>query len=156
MLAGGLDPVDVVHRDRDHPPAVADEEVLHVPGAGAGAAEDRGHLPGLARVSAPAEADVLLRPADGVGEPGGVDRLEQVVEGVDLERPDRVLVVGRDEGDEWHRVLLQHSNDADAVEFRHLPIEQGEIRSLSFDDRDCVFSRCGLADDRDVFKRAEE
>src|SRR4029077_1065007 len=49
-----------------------------------------------------------------------------------------------------------HPHDADAVEFRHLPIEQGEIRALLFDERDGVFPGSGLADDCDVVKRAKQ
>ena len=40
-------------------------------------------------------------PADRLGEPIGPDRLHDVVGGVDGERVDRVLVVGRDEDDLW-------------------------------------------------------
>ena len=72
--------------------------------------------------------DPLLRAVERFAQPRLLDRLQQVVDGVHLEGAHGVLVVRRDERDERHRLLLQHPHDADAVEFRHLQIEQRQIR----------------------------
>src|SRR3954463_16204170 len=56
-------------------------------------------------------------------QPRLLDRLQQIVDRIDFERADSVLVVGGNEGDQRHRVLLQHPDDPNAIEFRHLPVK---------------------------------
>ena len=85
-----------------------------------------------------------------------LDRLQEIVDGVQLERVHGILVVRRHEGDERHPVLLQQSDDADAVELRHLQIEQRQIRPLPLDDRHGVASRRGFADEHGVIERPQE
>jgi hypothetical protein len=69
-----------------------------------------------------------------IRQPGGPDRLEQVVDGVDLERLDRVGVVGRGE-DHRRRVghALQVLRDLDAVDARHAHVEQHDIDPVAGD-----------------------
>ena len=76
--------------------------------------------------------DPLLRAIERLAQSRLLDRLQQVVDGIHFEGAHGVLVVGGDERDERHRLLLQHPHDADAVELRHLPVEQREIRSSPF------------------------
>ena len=46
-----------------------------------------------------------------------VDGLEQVIDRIYLERPDGVLVIGRHKCDEWHRRLVEQSDDAQPIDF---------------------------------------
>ena len=53
------------------------------------------------------------------------ERLEQIVQGVDLKGPDGVLVVGRDKDD--GRRVCQRLDDAKAVQARHLDVQQHQV-----------------------------
>ena len=104
-----------------HVRAVSDQHARHrhvvAPEGAAPAARRR--LAGRRR-QARAHAAKRLR------QPFRPERLEQVVDRVDLERLQRVLVVG---GDEHHRdVLLDQLEHLESVQFRHLHVEQQQIR----------------------------
>ena len=88
-----------------------------------------------------------MRALDRLTKPRAIDRLQQIVDGVHLERLNRVLVVGGDERDEREPILPDQTDDAQAVDFRHLQIEQREIRPLLFDQRDRLRAVLRLADD---------
>jgi len=66
-------------------------------------------------------------------EPLGVDRLEQIIDRICLERPDSIPIVGRHERDERDRRVLQEANDAEPIHFRHLEVEERKVRPLRFD-----------------------
>ena len=100
--------------------------------------------------------DALLRPVQRLSQARFLDRLEQIVHGVDLERANGVLVVRRHEGDERHPQLIQRADDADAVQFGHLPVEQGQVRLFRFDDGHRLLPGCRLADHDDVVERSKE
>ena len=100
--------------------------------------------------------DPLLRPVQRLAQARLLDRLQQVVDGVHLERAHRVLVVGGDERDQRQLALLQHPHDADAVELRHLQVEQRQIRALLLDRRHRLAARRRLRHDHDVVERAQQ
>ena len=83
-------------------------------------------------------------PAPGTGErllePAGVDRLQQVVDRVDLERLDGVFVEGRDEYE--HRRLLRAFDEPprhfESAEAGHLDVEEHEVRLVLLDCGQCL------------------
>src|SRR5690606_16692936 len=85
-----------------------------------------------------------------VGELVLVDRLHQVVDRVGLERPDCVLLVGRDEH-EQRRLDLHHALDhRKPVEAGHLDVEEHEVGLLGLDRADGLAAVGARADDLDV------
>ena len=75
----------------------------------------------------------LLRTIQGFTKSCLLDWLQQIVNRVHFERADGVFVVGRDERDERHRLPLQHSDDANSIDLRHLPVQQRQIGLLPLD-----------------------
>ena len=84
------------------------------------------------------------------GEALAVERLEQVVERADLERAQRVLIVGGHEDHERHALAADGFDHLEAVHLRHLHVEEHEIRLVIDDRRDGFFAVAALADDLDV------
>src|SRR5262245_65397462 len=74
-----------------------------------------------------------------------VERLEQVIERVDFKGAQRVLIVSRDEYD--HGRLINRLQYAEAVEFRHLHVEEDQFGLVSFDGRHRRQSVAAFADD---------
>src|SRR5207248_6832058 len=56
-----------------------------------------------------------------------VDRLEEVIERLDVERADRVFVVRGDEDDHRHRLDPDLLDDVEAAEAGHLDVEEDEV-----------------------------
>ena len=82
--------------------------------------------------AAPACPSRLDHPADRLGESLGPHRLEQVVGGAQVERVDRVLVVGGDEHDLRRRPEAgQHPGDVEAVQPRHPDVEEERVDRLA-------------------------
>ena len=75
---------------------------------------------------------------DGLRDAFLIERLEQVVDRIDLEGLDRVLVVGRGEDDLGQRDFLveQLLDDAEAVEAGHLHVEEDEVGAAVLDQAD--------------------
>ena len=71
-------------------------------------------------------AEPLARARDRLLESFRAERLQQVVDGVDLERLQRVLIVRGDEDDRL--IAAEQLEDLEAVQLRHLHVEQHEIR----------------------------
>ncbi len=57
------------------------------------------------------------------------ERLQEIVHRVDLEGAQRVLVVGRDEDHHRHPVHANGLDNPEAVELRHLQVEEDQVRS---------------------------
>ncbi len=91
-----------------------------------------------------------------VPQPRLVHRLQQVIDGIHLERAHSVLVIRGHKRDERHRLPLKLTNDAHAIELRHLPIEERKVRFLFLDHRDGVSTRRRLPDHRHVFERPQQ
>jgi hypothetical protein len=100
--------------------------------------------------------DPLLRPVQRLAQAGFVDRLQQVVDRVDLECAYRVLVIGRHERDERQLMLLQHPHHADAVELGHLQVQQRQIRPFALDRRHRLRAGPRLGHNHDVFEGAQQ
>ena len=64
------------------------------------------------------------------------DRLEQIVDGRHLERPDRILVVRGDEDHRRHALCSNSVDDPEAVGPRHLHVEEHQVRLLLADEGD--------------------
>ena len=79
-----------------------------------------------------------------------VDRLEQVVERMRLERVDREAVEGRHEDDHRHAFLRHAREHVQTREPRHLDIEEHEVRRVLLDGRERSTTVGALGDDLDI------
>ena len=94
--------------------------------------------------------DLLAGALERVVEALAVERLQQVVERPDLERPQRVLIVGGDEDDERHALGADRLDHLEAVHLRHLHVEEHQVRRVIQDGGDGLLAVAALADDLDV------
>jgi hypothetical protein len=122
-LAGGLDPINRIAsqekgplRRTHHQPVSAPYPLPRVQ------LLEQGQYP--AGNSALRSAAVpRRRAAHGLPQPILIDRLQQIIERMDLERPDRILVVRGDEDDRRLMRVAQSSHHLESVEPRHLDVE---------------------------------
>jgi hypothetical protein len=84
----------------------------------------------------------------------GVDGLEEVVDGVHAEGLERVLVVRGGEDDDG--LGGQAGENLEAVEARHLNIEEADVGRVRREGCDGVFGARGGADDFDAVGAIEE
>ena len=91
-------------------------------------------------------------------EPRRIDRLQQIVDRVDLERLDRVLIEGRDEDDVRRRAAaVEHpARHLEAGQPRHLHVEKHDIGLQPLDRRQRLDAVAGLADDLDAADLPEQ
>ena len=114
------------------------------------------------RVSVPTieraiDADAPLRPLHGQAEPNRVDRLEQVVDRVDLERLDGMLIIRGDEDDVRRRARVEHpARDLEAGQPRHLHVEEHEVGLQAVDGRQRFHAVARLSDDLDPAQLSEQ
>ncbi len=127
VVALGAQADDLGRRHEEHPLALAHEQPLEEraprPSRSPSSRSSDSRPASRLSVASSARARRLAQALVGEG-------LEQVVDGGDLERVERELVVGRHEDDGRHRVradLLQH---LEAVHARHLHVEEDEVRPL--------------------------
>src|SRR6185369_16383381 len=59
-----------------------------------------------------------------------VERLEKIVNGLDIERTHGELLVGRDEDHERARSLVNPFEHGEAVKLRHLLVEEHQVRCV--------------------------
>ena len=85
-----------------------------------------------------------------------IERLEQEVERVDLERANRVSVVRRDEDDRRQARRIEILDDLEAVHARHLHVEEDEVGLRALDRLDGARSVGADGDDLDVGLHLEE
>lgn len=130
-----LDPVDVLRTDDVEDslfPLVHDEFVADLFGALAKLSQkcrDRLVRASSAAVLLDARARMLERMEEAlVGE-----RLPEVVQRVHLERALEVLVISSHEDHVWTRFRFERFENRESVEFRHLDIEEHEIRRFLLD-----------------------
>ena len=74
-----------------------------------------------------------MRAARRLIEPRVVERLEQVVDRRELERAQRVAIVGGHEDDRRHPLGADRAHHVEPGELGHLVVEQHEIRSAGQD-----------------------
>ena len=85
---------------------------------------------------APVRAQPAARPGQRLLEPRRVHRLEQVIDGVDLERLDGVLVEGGDEHQRRRLLLLafeQAPGHLEPAQPGHLDVEEDQVRLVTVD-----------------------
>ncbi len=91
----------------------------------------------------------LARAIDRFGQPLRAERLQQIVDRVDFECLQRVLIV---RGDEDHGdVAADEIEHLEAVELRHLDVEEQQIRLQFGDDLDRLEAIGALGDDSHVW-----
>src|SRR5262245_1737613 len=95
-------------------------------------------------------ADLRLGPFERGAEAISVERLEQVIQGMHLERLEGIAIVGGDEDHDWHGRVRQAGENAEAVQERHLHVEEHEVglESPQFGER--LLAVAALAEDIDV------
>ena len=92
-----------------------------------------------------------------IGEPRRIDRLQQVVDRVDLERLDGVLIVRGDEDDLRRRVVAEHPpRDLEAGEPRHLDVQEHDVGLQLVDRGQRLDTVAGLADHLDAADLIEQ
>ena len=95
-------------------------------------------------------------PLNHLGEPCGLDRFQQVVDGADLERFDRVLIERGDEHDvALHAAFQQLARHLEPGQPRHLDIEEDHVRRQRFRQRDRLEPVGRLVDNLDVVELPE-
>ena len=150
-LAFGDNRRDLRHRDDDHLAPAANGNALDV-------ARSRHRVIGVNRCpdaraligSHLVPFDALVGAGERLAQAPLVDRFEQVIDRVHLERTHRVLVKGGHERDQRQVALLQHAHDTDSIELRHLQVEQREIRGLALDDRHRLLAGSRFTDHDDI------
>ncbi len=70
----------------------------------------------------------LARLFQRLGQSFGVERLEQIIDGVNVERPDRIPIIGRHE--DHGKLVANEFENLEAVELWHLDVEQDQIRPM--------------------------
>ena len=86
-----------------------------------------------------------------------VDRLQQVVDRVDLERLDRVLIERGDEDDVRRRALVEHPpRHLEAGQPRHLHVEKHHVGLQPVDRRQRLDAVASLSDDLDAADLSEQ
>ena len=98
-----------------------------------------------------AAADALER----VGEPRLVHRLHQIVDRVRLEGAQRMVRISGDEDEQRRLHLHQALDHREAVEARHLDVEEDEIGLVGLDRADRLAAVRAGVDDLDILMRLE-
>ena len=88
----------------------------------------------------------MTRAGQRLEKPIAVERLQQVVECMDVERLERVLVEGRDEHEERQRFAAEGRDDVEPAGARHLDVEEDEIGLRAADRVDRVEAVLALGD----------
>ena len=117
VVAGRLDPVDLVGAHEEDAAARLDDEAID---ARLAPASDPGRARCRRRSRSPpvAALELLARARERLPEPLAIERLEQVVERVHVERAQRVAIVGGDEDHERHPVGADRVDHVEAVGIR--------------------------------------
>ena len=102
----------------------------------------------------------LARSLEGLHNPGAIEWLEQVIDGVDVERAHRILVESGSKNDLRHAVglfalqqLLEHGK---AVQSWHLHVQKHYIRMVSTNKVDRLNAILALGDDLDSSRRIQK
>src|SRR5919204_491092 len=99
----------------------------------------------------PLEAHAPSSALDRDLQPLGVDRLQEVVDRVHLERLDRVLIVRGDEDDVRGRARIEEPpRDLESGQSGHLHVEKDDVGLQPIDRRESLDAVAGLADDFDA------
>jgi hypothetical protein len=87
-----------------------------------------------------------------------VEGLEDIIDGVDIERLDSVLVEGgsEDHVGDFEFSFNEFFEDAEAVEARHLDVQEDEVRRILFDEIDGFEAVFALAEEIDFREGLEE
>ena len=149
VLIGCLNPIDVVEVHERDAFAVGHRQARQRRGRGLTALRGRreqtaGPLHGPALVDAQARAIERREKA------GLVERLEHVVDGADLEGAERVVVERRHEDGGRNAGGAERVNHAEAVDSRHLDVEQQQIDRHPLEHFERLFAVAAFGDDLDA------
>ena len=145
----GVHPVDFVRADEEDPAARFHDQPIRRMGLVRLEILHHREEP-LAEVAGALAFQPLARAIQRAQEPRAVERLQQVVERVDLEGPQRVLVVGRRE--DHHRDALRREGayDAKPIHDGNLHVEEHELGLEPLDGRERLGAIRTLPHDLDV------
>src|SRR5262245_10252730 len=138
MLAVRLNPVDLTRLEKRHLAPRADDESI-----------DRPFVEEAEQVTLGGASQSLV-------EPLRLDRLQQIVDRVHIERLHRVFIVRRHENDCGQPLRGDGLQHFEAIEVRHLNVEEYEIGPFVDDRIDRFAPSAALPDDRDTITRFEE
>ena len=83
-------------------------------------------------------------------------RFQEIVNRVQLERLDREVVVRRHERHQRKRRPGDATDNVEAAQFGHLQIEERQMRTLGFDERQCLLAPGRLSDEQGARARLEQ
>src|SRR5512139_314077 len=161
IVAGGVDLLDRVDIDAEDLAAILDVDQLLVPVRGVRVlaldTPDRirshfgEHFLELARfLDAAFLGQPLAHSLERVGEAFLLDRLHQIIDRLRLERAQRVVGISSHEDEKRRLDLHQSLDDGEAVETRHLDVEEDEIGFVGLDRTDRLAAVAAGVDDLDV------
>src|SRR5258708_25413007 len=89
----------------------------------------------------------LLRPVEGTLESSVIERLEKIVERSGFKSSNCILIVSGHENDCRRKIVAQHFKYVETVAFRHLHIEEQQIRPGGADTVDGLATSATFADE---------
>ena len=104
------------------------------------------------RIAASFTPDPLQKfrgPVDGRDHTLVIERLQEIIEGLDFEGADRVLVVRRDEHDCRRPLLAGRGGDGKPVEVGHLDVQKHQVGGAPFEQQRRIAAVGALVDARD-------
>ena len=154
VVARRLDPVDFVGADEEHAAAGLDDEALQ-PVGGRLEILDELQKPAL-QIAARSAVHLLTGARDRLPETFAVEGLQQIVQRMDIERAQRVLVVGRHEDDQRHARGADGFDDVEAGRAGHLHVQEHEVRLQPADRLDRLGAVLALGDDLEPVLRRKQ
>ena len=148
VVAGGFDPVDLVHPQEEQPSGRLDHQTVGARLIPAQVLDQGEQAP--AQVAGFVALDLLARALQGLGEALAVERLEDVVEGADLEGLQGVLVVRGDEDHQRHALRPDRVDHVEAAHLRHLHVQEHQVRRVVLDRHHGFFAVAALRRHLDV------
>src|SRR5689334_2584179 len=90
------------------------------------------------------------RALDGLLEPFAIERLQQIVEGVNFERPYGIFIVRGNENRKWHIGARYCLHQREPVHLWHLDVEEEQVGFAPLDGPDRLLPVGALSDHLDV------
>src|SRR5215470_12223609 len=151
VVAAGFDPINIFGLEKVHAPGRFDDEAVGEFRWSFDAFEQREQT--VVYVAQPATfvtVELLASMRERLAKAFVTEGLQQVIQRVDGERPDRILIKSRDENDRRQMRGVERGQRLKAVELRHLNIEKDQIRLELFDGRDGFAPVAAFAENFDV------
>src|ERR1043165_133381 len=148
VISFRLDALNVVHAHEEHAPTVLDHESLEGTWPTLQLFQQREDV--TIALAALIDFDLLLHTLPSSVEALAIERLEQVVEDVHLERAHGILIVGGNKDDIRSRFAVERFQHFEAAQLGHLYIQKDEVGLQGLDRVYCFTTIRALRDTLDV------